>query len=132
MVTDLARAEVGSVEITLTAAGKDDPLFGGSPGRFFAQMGHQDIVVDLPADATLLASSQRVTNQAFCFPGKPIYCTQFHPELNREALLQRVIAYPEYPQRILGVGFDEFASRHCVETPETDILLRRFIAHVFA
>ncbi|MAD80051.1 MAG: type 1 glutamine amidotransferase [Pirellulaceae bacterium] len=132
VVTDLARAEVGSVEIMLTAAGKEDPLFGGLPSRFLAQMGHQDIVVDLPADATLLASSQRVANQAFRFQGKPIYCTQFHPELNREALLQRVVAYPEYPKRILGVGFDEFANRHCIETPETDSLLSRFIAHMFA
>jgi GMP synthase (glutamine-hydrolysing) len=132
VVTDLTRAEVGSVEITLTTAGKDDPLFGQLPHEFLAQLGHQDIVVELPADAILLASSQRVTNQAFCFQGKPIYCTQFHPELNREALLQRVIAYPEYPKRILGVEIDEFASRYCVETPETDGLLSRFIAHVFA
>ncbi len=132
VVTDLARAEVGSVEITLTTGGKDDPLFGGLPIHFLAQLGHQDIVVELPADATLLASSQRVTNQAFCLQGKPIYCTQFHPELNREALLQRVIAYPEYPERILGVTLDEFASRYCFETPETDSLLSRFITHVFA
>jgi GMP synthase (glutamine-hydrolysing) len=132
VVTDLAFAEVGSVQLTLTTAGKDDPLFGGLPNRFHAQLGHQDIVVDLPADATLLASSQRVTNQAFRFQGKPIYCTQFHPELNRAALLERVTTYPEYAKRILGVELDEFASRYCVETPETDSLLSRFIAHVFA
>jgi len=131
VVTDLSRAEVGSVEVTLTATGQQDPLFGALPNRFLAQFGHQDIVDELPADAILLASSQRVTNQAFCFRDKPIYCTQFHPELNRAALLDRVAAYPEYAQRILGVGIEEFRGRHCKETPETDSLLARFIELVF-
>lgn len=132
VVTDLTRAEVGSVEVTLTEAGREDPLFGNLPHRFMAQMGHQDIVVELPADAILLASTQRVTNQAFCFQGKPIYCTQFHPELDHAGLLQRVAAYPDYATRILGVGLDEFCSRYCVETPATDSLLGRFIDLVFA
>ena len=33
--------------------------------------------------AVLLATSERSENQAFHFPGVPIYCTQFHPELDR-------------------------------------------------
>ncbi len=132
VVTDLDRAEVGSVEISLTAAGQVDPLFGNLPPQFMAQLGHQDIVVDLPTDAVRLASSARVANQAFCFQGMPIYCTQFHPELDRAALLERVTAYPEYAQRILGVGIDEFARQYCAETPETDSLLGRFIDLVFA
>jgi len=131
VVTDLDRAEVGSVEITLTDDGQADPLFGSLPPRFMAQMGHQDVVVELPPDAVLLASSQRVTNQAFRFSGLPIYCTQFHPELNLKALLERVTTYPEYPERILGVGIEEFSNTHCVETPETDDLLAKSIDSVF-
>lgn len=131
VVTDLSRAEVGSVEVTLTNSGMGDPVFGELPNRFMAQMGHQDIVVELPAGAILLASSQRVTNQAFRFEGQPIYCTQFHPELNRAALHERVAAYPEYAARVLGVGVDEFITRYSVETPETDGLLGRFIDYVF-
>ncbi len=131
VVTDLDRAEVGSLDLDLTEAGAADPLFGRLPARFKAQLGHQDIVVELPDDAVLLASSPRVTNEAFRFRGKPIYCTQFHPELNREALLQRVSAYPAYVERILGVGIDEFALRHCAESPETDGLLAAFIKVAF-
>ena len=132
VVTDLSRAEVGSLEVTLTAEGQDDPVFGGLPRQFLAQLGHQDIVVELPADAILLASSERVMHQAFRFRDLPIYCTQFHPELNRAALLERVAAYPEYPQRILGVGIETFCRDHCAETPEADSLLGRFIDHVFS
>ena len=36
-----------------------------------------------------------VPNQAFRFDGKPIYCTQFHPELSMAANRQRYTAYIE-------------------------------------
>ena len=129
VITDLARAEVGSIEVNLTEAGRADSLFSGLGECFRAQMGHKDIVVRLPQDAILLASSQRVANQAFRFRGKPIYCTQFHPELNREALLERVCSYPWYIERIRGISPKEF-SAECQESPATDELLRRFVAMV--
>ena len=50
VVTDLVRAEVGTFEIQLTAAGRSDPLFGPLGERFLAQLGHQDVVTRLPAD----------------------------------------------------------------------------------
>jgi GMP synthase (glutamine-hydrolysing) len=125
VITDLPRAELGSVEICLTKAGQDDPLFAGLGDRFLAQMGHQDRVSHLPPTAVLLASSERVRNQAFRFRGKPIYCAQFHPELNRSELLERVDAYPWYVERIAGMSVERFVES-CQETPETDQLLRRF------
>ncbi len=129
-VNDLPNAEVGSIELALTAAGRDDPLFGQLPPTFTAQAGHEDRVVELPPDAVLLASSARVSQQAFRFAGRPIYCTQFHPELDRAAMLERVIAYPEYVARIARRPFDEFVqSVH--ETPEANSLLRRFVETVF-
>ena len=129
VITDLSRAEVGSIELELTDAGRADPLFSGLGNRFLAQQGHQDIVVQLPQDAILLASSGRVTNQAFRFRGKPIYCTQFHPELNRAALLERVWNYPWYIERIRGISLEQFAAE-CQESPSTEELLRRFVAMV--
>jgi GMP synthase (glutamine-hydrolysing) len=78
----------------------------------------------------LLASSARVRHQAFRFTGKPIYCTQFHPELDRTAMLERVRAYTEYVERIAGASYDEFV-HDCRETPEANLLLRRFVELVF-
>jgi GMP synthase (glutamine-hydrolysing) len=126
VVTDKSRAELGSIEVRLTEAGRGDPLFAPLGDRFLAPMGHQDCVVRLPPKAILLASSEKVDNQAFRFPDKPIYCTQFHPELNRTALLQRVEAYPWYVQTITGDPIDAFAQK-CQETEATDQLLSRFV-----
>jgi GMP synthase-like glutamine amidotransferase len=62
-------------------------------------MGHEDIVIEIPPQATLLASSKKVTNQAYRFNDAPIYCTQFHPELNRSDLLRRCIIREEMINR---------------------------------
>ena len=68
-----------------------------SLGRTFdVQMGHQDIVDQLPDGAVCLASSDRVTNQALRFPGKPIYGTQFHTELLPERLIERLTLFRQY------------------------------------
>jgi GMP synthase (glutamine-hydrolysing) len=130
-IHDPPKAELGTVELHLTPAGKRDPVFGNLPPIFTAQAGHQDHVVDLPPGAVLLASSGRVRNQAFTFAGKPIYCTQFHPELSRCDLAARVRQYPTYVERIAGVPIEEFLRTSCRETPEANGLLHRFVEHVF-
>jgi len=130
VVTDLGRAELGTVPMRLTAAGRKDPVFGALGDTFEVGIGHQDIVVRLPENAVRLASTDIVENQAYCFKGKPIYCTQFHPELNRKEFLERVYAYPQYVEKIVGVTLEEF-SKTCRETPESEALLRRFVQHVF-
>jgi GMP synthase (glutamine-hydrolysing) len=129
-IHDPAHAELGTTEMQLTEAGQQDPLFGpleafsGRPG-FFGQSGHEDHVVELPPNATLLASSATVTNQAFKLDQALIYCTQFHPELDLDSFIGRVRAYPQYVERIAGKTVTEFA-KACHDTPETRQLLLRF------
>jgi len=125
-IYDPQHAEIGTVELRLTDAGRADPLFSTLPLRFGGQAGHEDHVVELPADAVLLASSDCVRNQAFQFAGKPIYCTQFHPELDRDALRERARAYPKYVERIAAMSHEVFMAS-CRETPEANRLLRRFV-----
>ena len=112
------------------AAGAADPVFGQLPSDFLAQAGHEDHVIELPPHGVLLASSDRVAHQAFTFDNRPIYCTQFHPELDREGLLARIRSYPEYAHRIVGLSVDEFAHQ-CRETPAANGLLRHFIRQEF-
>lgn len=126
VVTDTRHAELGTVEVQLTDAGRNDPLFGPLGDRFLAPMGHQDCVVRLPSQAERLAHSEKVQNQAFRIPGKPIYATQFHPELNRAALIERVYAYPQYVESITGESVEVFA-KNCQETDATNQLLSRFM-----
>jgi len=130
VVKDLSRAEVGTHHLFLTEAGKADPLFGPLGEGFGGQMGHEDCVIELPDGATLLASSKRHDMQAYRFEGVPIYCTQFHPELNRDDLLLRVQTYPEYIERIAGLPAERF-DELLHETPETEALLSRFVEMVF-
>ncbi len=81
---------VCAVEVRLTPAGREDPVFGQLPERFLAPIGHQDCVTHLPPGAIVLASIERTENQAFRIESKPIYCTQFHRELNRTMLSERL------------------------------------------
>ncbi len=121
------QAEVGTLPLELTEAGRKDPLFGRLPNPFLGQMGHEDCVVELPAGAVWLARTQRNPYQAYRLEGLPVVCTQFHPELNRQELLDRVYNYPEYVHRIAGMDLDEFTAQ-CADTPEAERLLRRFVA----
>lgn len=129
VIHDASRAEVGTHRLQLTSAGQDDPVFAPLGSEFFGQMGHEDCVVALPPDATLLASSGKVAHQAYRFEDAPIYCTQFHPELNRSDLIRRLEAYPEYIQHLTGLTAAEFADS-VFDTPDTEALLTRFVRHV--
>jgi len=130
VVTDMSRAEIGTHRVRLTKAGHADPVFGPLGSPFMAQMGHQDIVESVPDDAIVLASTDRVTNQAFRFVDKPIYCTQFHPELTRVTLLDRLERYPRYLEKILGISFDEFVANHMHDSEPSEGILRRFVRSI--
>ncbi len=131
VVTDRSRAEVGTTWLELTPEGESDPVFGPLGKRFQVQIGHEDIVTALPRAATLLASSERVENEAFRFEGKPIYCTQFHPELSRADLLERISRYPAYLALTGAATFEEF-ERLTPETPHAEAILARFLDVVTA
>jgi len=83
---------VGAVEITLTPAGRQDPLLGGLPATFHAFTGHKEAISRLPGHAVLLASSARCPVQAFRI-GANVYATQFHPELDVAGLCTRIEVY---------------------------------------
>ena len=130
VVHDPAKAEIGTHHLQLTGQGREDPVFGDLGTSFMAQMGHEDRVDTLPPQATLLASSSLVKNQAFRIEGKPIYGTQFHAELDKAGLIQRVRAYPTYVQYATGMTVEQFAES-CQDTPQAEGLIRRFINYVF-
>lgn len=126
VVTDRARAEVGAAWLELTPEGQSDPVFGPLERRFQVLIGHQDIVTALPVGATRLASSELVENEAFRFDGKPIYCTQFHPELSRADIVERLAAYPSYLSLTDAATLEEF-ERMTPETPHAEAILTRFL-----
>lgn len=130
VITDPKFAELGTLPLSLTEEGKKDPVFRDLGASFRAHVGHHDTVVQLPEGAIRLASTPLVANHAFCMPDAPLYCTQFHSELKRDMLVQRLRTYPEYTQRILNITVDELVPT-LQETPQSNQLIRKFIRHIF-
>jgi GMP synthase (glutamine-hydrolysing) len=83
---------VAAVTVTLTEAGRDEPLFAELPDVFDAFGGHKEAASSLPSQAVCLASSPDCPVQAFRV-GTNTYATQFHPELDLPGLLTRVRIY---------------------------------------
>jgi GMP synthase (glutamine-hydrolysing) len=129
VVTDRDRAEVGTAWVELTHDGEADPVFGPLGRRFRVPIGHEDVVTKIPESARLLASSDLVENQAFVFLDKPIYATQFHPELNRADLVARLTKYTEYLPLTGHKSIKEFED-NTPETPESESILPRFLKEV--
>ena len=86
---------IGSVPISLTDAGRADPLLADVPDSFEAFVGHKEAVSKLGADAVLLASSPACPVQAFRV-GTNVYATQFHPELDVTGICTRIEVYKHH------------------------------------
>jgi GMP synthase (glutamine-hydrolysing) len=71
--------EIGAVDIDLTEAARNDPLFEGAPSPLPALATHEDRVEELPPGAVLLAGNRNTPLQAFRI-GDRIWGVQFHPE----------------------------------------------------
>jgi GMP synthase-like glutamine amidotransferase len=71
--------ELGTHAVTLTEAGTAERLFSGVAATFSTFQWHHDSF-DLPANATLLASSPACRHQAFRI-GHNAWGLQFHPEV---------------------------------------------------
>ena len=86
---------VGGMAITVTGAGRNDPLFADLPDVFDAYGGHKEAATTLPADALCLATSPQCPVQAFRVR-ENVYATQFHPELDLDGIDVRLNAYKNH------------------------------------
>lgn len=117
---------IGAVDVTLTDAGREDPLLGVLPPTFSAFLGHKEAVTTLPAGAVLLAGSAGCPVQAFRI-GQHVWATQFHPELDVAGLVTRIEVYRHYGY-FEPAGADELiASARAATVTEPPRLLRRFV-----
>lgn len=131
VIFDPGRTEVGTYEIELTGEGRADELFGMLPPTFPAQLGHKDRATVEPPGTRNLASSDRCPLQALRVPGKPIWASQFHPELDRERNLQRFQHYVDgYAAHLPPAEFEEKV-RSFRDSPDASRLLARFLDLVF-
>lgn len=127
VVSDFARKEMGSIEVSLTEQGKDDLLFGKLPIKFTAQSGHKDHVYELPSNIEPLAYSGLSPYQAIKVKNCPIYGAQFHVDMDKLELKER-LEYYQYDY----VNTEEFNNicNGLQESPQAIKILSAFIEDV--
>ena len=129
VVADEANAEVGSYPIHLTKEGQTDALYSEFPKTFIGQLGHKDRADTLPNCLESLAYSARAPYQAIRYRGRPVYATQFHPELTGNDNRQRFLGYMEQYGRLFGKQEAQNRLDSHVDSPEANSLLGRFSDH---
>lgn len=131
IIYDPDRMEVGSYELALTKEGQQDELFCILPEVFRAQLGHKDRAERLPEGTLNLAASINSPYQALRVPGKPVWATQFHPELTRDENLLRFNRYLNgYADMMSEVEIQETLSRFQTSS-KTPALIPRFLQLIF-
>ncbi|MFI7481004.1 glutamine amidotransferase [Kocuria sp. M1R5S2] len=105
-VVDRSRGEeIDAIEVTLTEEGRRDPLLRQLPPAFHGFVGHKEGTRTLAPAAVLLATGARCPVQMFRIK-QNLYATQFHPELDSTALLNRIEAYKDHGYFPAGTAED--------------------------
>lgn len=119
-----AGREMGTVELRLTAAADQDPLFAGLPASWRAQATHLQTVRRPPPGASVLAESAGDRCQAFRW-GECAWGVQFHPEFGATHMRGYVLARGD---ALRAEGLDPSQlSRKIGATPQARRVLRRFV-----
>jgi GMP synthase-like glutamine amidotransferase len=99
------RQEIGLCEVTLTEAGRQDPLFAGFAAPVATFQWHGAEISQLPNGAEILATNASCPIQAFRY-GPHAYGLQYHVEITASTV-DEWSAIPEYRaglERVLGAG----------------------------
>ena len=120
--------EVGTLPVTLHPSAQEDALLHDLPEQILVQLSHRQAVMELPPEAVLLASSDRVPFEAFRY-GDRVWGMQFHPEFSMDVMQ----AYTRYARSGLeSEGFDpDHIYRQITDTPNGLTIMQRFAGLVF-
>jgi len=127
IVRDHAGYEMGTPAIQLTAAARTDPLFHDMPDPFPAVSVHKERAPALPEGCELLAFTAACPH-AFRVTGKPFWAFQFHPEVDRATLVQRLTHFKAHYTD--GDDHLQTVLDQAVPTPDSNALTRRFVERV--
>ena len=115
--------EVGTCEVRLRPAYRDDPLFAGLPEQFPVHATHSQSVLALPPGAVLLAENDFEPHHAFRL-GRCAWGVQFHPEYDRRVMRDYILAQAD---SLADAGRQPDSLLRAVrETPAAHSLLREF------
>ncbi len=94
LVKDMEDFEMGTYPMKMTEAALNDPIYKNIPNEFYAVSVHQERAHSIPEGCELLAYTDFCTH-SFRAKGKPFWAFQFHPELDKPTLDERLSAYQE-------------------------------------
>ncbi len=123
-----ASPEIGVLPITLTASAGTDPVTAGLPETLPAFHWHS-CSFDLPAGATLLASSGAYPNQIFR-AGRRAYGLQCHLEVSSE-LVREWLEVPAYAESLERTGGRGAAEKMLAELAASESSLRPLARTLF-
>jgi GMP synthase (glutamine-hydrolysing) len=127
IMRDRENFEMGTYPITLTKQARIDPIFKEVPDQFQAVSVHQEKAVTLPSNCELLGHTAECCH-AFKVKNKSFWAFQFHPELDKDCLTQRLNIYKEKYTEDKD-HFQEIIDS-VKETPYSNKLVQYFIENV--
>ena len=120
--------ELGAVDLFLTAEGREDPVLKGLPQAVTVFAGHYEGVGEVPAHATLLASSPDCPVQMLRV-GRNVYACQFNPELDAVQFERRVSIYDEAGYGDPDMSEDILTQARSSEAHDAGQIIRNFVSH---
>ena len=119
---------LGAVDLFLTAEGREDPILAGLPQAITVFAGHYEGVGEVPAHATLLASSPDCPVQMLRV-GEKVYACQFNPELDAARFEQRVSIYDEAGYGDPDMSEDILTQARSSDAHDAGQIIRNFASH---
>ncbi|OZG72025.1 aminotransferase [Hahella sp. CCB-MM4] len=119
--------EMGTIPISLTKEARDDPVFRSVPDGFMAVSVHKQKSLSAPPGTIPLAHTE-ICNHSFKVHHRPFWAFQFHPEVDKQILIERLTFYKAHYTD--DDGHLERVLAAAQETPEANHLCGSFIDHV--
>lgn len=119
--------EMGTLPISQTDLAKTDPIFQGVSDPFYAVSVHQESAHQLPENCIELANTDFCVH-AFRYRDRPFWAFQFHPELDKETLRERLGVYQD--KYTNDRGHYQEVIKSLKDTDDSQILLRNFINYL--
>lgn len=127
ILRDKSDFEMGTLPISLTRKSRSDPLFHDTPDGFLAVSVHQEKALVTPPGCDLIAQTDECVH-VFRVRNKPFWAFQFHPEVDKPTLVSRLTIFKERYTEDEDHLMEVLAAVR--ETPESNILLRKFVERV--
>lgn len=119
--------EMGTTPISLANGAWDDSLFRDTPDNFYAVSVHKQYAERLPKNCITLAYTEQCIH-AFRLKDQPFWAFQFHPEVDKRVLVERLTFYKE--KYTDGDGHLDQVLSAAQETPESNALMGKFVQRI--